>query len=716
MSRRTRRNQHLKPYSANFDPQEVESLGQQLCNKFGWETPHQFQLDGIGAQLTGRDAIVHVPTSSGKTAIAAGPFSLPSAANFITIFVIPLLALQEEMETSFASECNISAVAVNSQTIDNDPELLERIVRGEYRVLLISPESLLSPRFIERVLSLPEFANRVLSVVIDEAHCVSLYGAGFRKEYGRLPVVRTFLPQGVPFVGLSVTLTPKVLRDLEKRLELQANYHFINEGNDRLNVTLICRRCIHPLKSLLDSAFVIPSNTRVPSDIDKTFFYVDNVEGGTKAVDFLTSRLPEHLRDQGLIRPYNATFSKQYRTEVMRLFRLGIVRVLVCTDAAGMGCNIPDIDTVVQFRSTEDIAPLHQRGGRAARKKTRSGRFVVLAEPAAYDVDPTEPADVAILEPEPQKKTRKKKGKTNESRKGRTRQQFQGRPGTKKKKKIAKGAEPEPPVEPPVHDNSPGSGVYAFIQARTCRRQVLAKIFNNPAPKAELTVPCCDVCNPEVLDAVAPPPLQRQRRKYKPKAGEINRTLESALLLWREEVCERDFSYLSWAPDAILNDESIESIARRSDVRNKEKLQVILEGWGYWDEYGDELLDQIQGVLPEPPPAPPKRVRKVPAPRQKTTLVNNTRAGDAKVDMPIDSGKATRGRAKRRLPEDTETVVGTHSKRQKSGDSNTPNIENSLVAAETALIRIPAAPTHLQWGISAVRAAPGQTPVVLSQR
>ncbi|KAG8698171.1 hypothetical protein FRC09_007392 [Ceratobasidium sp. 395] len=703
ISRRARRSQRLKPYSVKFDQQEVESLSQQLCNKFGWEEPRQFQLDGIRAQLTGRDAIVHVPTSSGKTAIAAGPFVLPSAANFITIF-----------ETTFTSEFHIPAVAVNSQTIDNDPELLTRIKMGEYRVILISRESLVSPQFIERVLSQPVFANQVLSVVIDEAHCVSLYGAGFRKEYGRLPVVRTFLPQGVPFVGLSATLTPKVLRDLEKRLELQSDYHFINEGNDRPNVTLICRRCIHPLKSLLDSAFVVPSNTQFPSDIDKTFFYVDNVEWGTRVVDFLTSRLPEHVRDQGLIRPYNATFSTQYRTEAMRLFRLGVIRVLVCTDAAGMGCNIPDVDTVVQLKSPTDSASLHQRGGRTARKKTRKGRFVVLAEPAAYDVDPTEPADAGEAKLEPCTRGKKKNKKAKEFQKGHTQQRFRGRPGTKKKKKIAKGAEPEPPVEPVIQDDSPGSSVYAFIQARPCRRQVLAKIFNNPAPKTDLTVPCCDNCNPEVLDAVAPPPLQRRCRKYKPKAGEINCALESALLSWREEVCERDFSYLPVAPDAILNDECIESIARRSDSRKKEKLQLILEGWGYWDEYGDELLARIQVVLPEPP-APPKSTRRARVPNRKAQPSDKPPAGEAQ-DTPNNSSKATRGQAERKLPEDNTETVNTRSKRQKNSDTGAPNVEDSSVVSETVLVRIPPAPKHLQWGVSAVRAAPGQTPVVPSQQ
>jgi superfamily II DNA helicase RecQ len=217
---------------------------------------------------------------------------------------------------------------------------VQDIVKGRYRVILVSPESLLSPRFIKAVLSKAEFIKKVLSVVIDEAHCVSLYGAGFRKLYGSLSMIRNFLPQGMPIVALSATLTPQVHLDLVKRLEFPPNYVFVNEGNDRNNVTLVVRKCIHPLDSYRDTRFVIPPSVRAGLDILKTFLYVDSIDASTGIVDYLTGLLPDRLQDQGLIRPYNATFSADYRRDVMELFREGVVRVLVCTDAAGMVSRI----------------------------------------------------------------------------------------------------------------------------------------------------------------------------------------------------------------------------------------------------------------------------------------------------------------------------------------------------------------------------------------
>jgi superfamily II DNA helicase RecQ len=114
-------------------------------------------------------------------------------------------------------------------------------------------------------------------------------------------MLRTFLPQGVPFVALSATLTPCVRLDLCKHLELQSNYLFINEGNDRSNVTIICRECIHPLKSYVDIHFVVPSGIKEASRIPKTFVYADTVEDGTGIVDYLTECLPVNLQEKGLI-------------------------------------------------------------------------------------------------------------------------------------------------------------------------------------------------------------------------------------------------------------------------------------------------------------------------------------------------------------------------------------------------------------------------------
>ncbi|KAF8602551.1 P-loop containing nucleoside triphosphate hydrolase protein [Ceratobasidium sp. AG-I] len=575
-------------YSIRFSDEEIKSIEPQLCKKFGWNTVRPFQLNGIRALLQGRDTVIHVATSMGKTAVAAGPFALDSAAKLVVIYVIPLLALQDEMAVTFPKEFGVSAVAVNSQVTGSKPTLLQEVAEGKYQVILISPESLLSSRFINNVLSIPSFTQKVLSVVIDEAHCVSLHGAGFRKLYGWLAMLRNFLPQGVPFAALSATLTAHVQRDLCVRLEMHSNLLLINERNDRSNVTLVSRKCVHSLESYQDTRFVLPSVVKAALDIPKTFIYADDIDSGTGIVDYLNKCLPLELRDNGLIRPYNATFSTEYRREVMKCFREGIVRILVCTDAAGMGCNIPDIAVVVQWKVPESIEAFQQRAGRAARNKSLHGLAVLLAEPNAYLINPTEPA---ALSPD-----------KNEDKKKRSKRKRQGR-NTKKKIQQDPGAQPAEPAHPQITNNSPGGGIYAFVQTPLCRRAVLTTIFGNPPP-GDLTVPCCDYCDPSVLARVAPPPREKQRRATKPKKIELNHQLQLALVAWREEVCRRDYAHAFWTPDAFLDDKTIESIAGRSDIGTESNLAAVLRPcWRFWDQYGPELLAETStrtGRIPGP--------------------------------------------------------------------------------------------------------------------
>lgn len=207
---------------------------------------------------------------------------------------------------------------------------------GTYQIVVVSPEMLQSRRFVEKVLRKPEFGSRVLSVFIDEAHCVSHWGASFRKKYATIGIVRAFLPRSTPMIAVTATLTPKVHRDVLHKLEYDPdNYIFINEGNDRPNVAQIIRSMEHPMNSFRDIDFVIPELTS-PTDIPKAFVYVDDITIGGELSDYLNSRVDNKFRHLGLVRPYNAAMSKAYRKAALRLFKEGIVRVLVCTDAAGM--------------------------------------------------------------------------------------------------------------------------------------------------------------------------------------------------------------------------------------------------------------------------------------------------------------------------------------------------------------------------------------------
>lgn len=207
---------------------------------------------------------------------------------------------------------------------------------GEWQVVLISPEMLLSRRFIQLVLKNPEFGKRVLSVTVDEAHVVSHWGSEFRKKYGTLGIIRSFLPRGVPIVAVSATLPAKLRADVLAKLQFGDDYVNIDIGNDRDNVSIVVRAIHEPMNTYVDLDFVLGSNPNTPADIKKTFIYGDDININIEIEDHLDQSLPEHIRGQGLIRPYNAAHDKKYLKEVMDLFKRGVVRILICTDAAGM--------------------------------------------------------------------------------------------------------------------------------------------------------------------------------------------------------------------------------------------------------------------------------------------------------------------------------------------------------------------------------------------
>lgn len=214
---------------------------------------------------------------------------------------------------------------------------MQEVVGGEWQIVILSPEMLLSRKFIDGVLRRPEFGPRCLSIFIDEAHCISHWGASFRKAYSSIGIVRAFLPTNTPIVAVTATLTFIVHQDLLSKLQFDRNnYLFLNIGNDRPNVAQVVRAMEHPMNTFRDLDFLIPDAMSSPTDIKKVFLYSDDIKAGSLIVDHLNQRVDAKYRYLGLVRPYNATMSKKYRKQVMKLFRDGKIRILVSTDAAGM--------------------------------------------------------------------------------------------------------------------------------------------------------------------------------------------------------------------------------------------------------------------------------------------------------------------------------------------------------------------------------------------
>jgi superfamily II DNA helicase RecQ len=121
------------------------------------------------------------------------------------------------------------------------------VVAGEWQIVMLSPEMVLSRRFVDGVLRKSEFGSRCLSVFIDEAHCISHWGASFRKKYASIGIIRAFLPRCTSIIAVTATLTPRVRDDLITKLQFDRHsYTYRTIGNDRANVSMVIRAMEHP--------------------------------------------------------------------------------------------------------------------------------------------------------------------------------------------------------------------------------------------------------------------------------------------------------------------------------------------------------------------------------------------------------------------------------------------------------------------------------------
>ncbi|TFY59898.1 hypothetical protein EVJ58_g5478 [Rhodofomes roseus] len=609
--------------------EEVEHLSTLMQDRFRWpDKPRFFQVEGVKAQIEGIDAIIQAPTGSGKTAIAAGPHLWPGNEGMTTIMVCPLLALEEEMVTTFKTEFGLTAVAINGQNgLSVNRRLMHEIVRGDYRVILISPEMLLSQAFKDRVLHNSGFARRVLSVVVDEAHCVSHWGADFRKHYGSLGTVRAHLPSGTPVIAVTATLTARVRRDLHNQLHIpKIGSKFVNVGNDRPNVSIVVRACEYPQYTYADLDFILPETINNADDIPKTYLYVDNIEEGNNILDHLGALLQKrnpHLYECGILRPFNATMSSQYRTHAMAAFRsnadysqgdviadgmnIGPIRVLVCTDAAGMGCNVPDVDRVVQWKLPKTFSNFIQRAGRAARGRGRKGIAILLVEQSAYSVDlqvPPLPSDVN----EPVRRSKvvsergRGKGKSRAARKkASSPKEYAVMHGVNRGASAGDADDPlNASDQPEVDMEAADEGLLTFVQSTQCRRRVWRHVYECPSEESAspaTMVPCCDVCEPSLFDCARCPqsPNGNKLKKKARKQGLPDLAGQTALEQWRQKKLDDDHPDALFGPSAILSDTLIQRLTSVGPL-TRPAFSSILETWLWRDRYEAELADLLAGM------------------------------------------------------------------------------------------------------------------------
>ncbi|MFT5356781.1 MAG: ATP-dependent DNA helicase RecQ, partial [Polyangiales bacterium] len=321
---------------------------------FGFDNFRAGQAEAIGAAMRGDDAAVLLPTGAGKSLC----FQVPAIARARlghgpTLVVSPLIALMADQVDALRGR-GVRAGALNSHLSAGDArQMISDYEEGEIELLYVSPERAAQDGF-RRTLK----RRRPGFVAIDEAHCVSQWGHDFRPEYMQLAELREF--SDGPMMAVTATATPRVLKELVKRLGLESP-HVVRGDFRRPNlsfgVELIAKHDVRTARliELLDAA-----GLRGRTVGGKAIIYCSTRKH--------TEKVASDLASAGFSsRHYHAGRTKIQREKAQHAFAAGRVRVLVATSAFGMGIDFPDVRLVAHFQSPGSLEAYYQEAGRAGR-------------------------------------------------------------------------------------------------------------------------------------------------------------------------------------------------------------------------------------------------------------------------------------------------------------------------------------------------------------
>ncbi|KAF8064097.1 P-loop containing nucleoside triphosphate hydrolase protein [Lyophyllum atratum] len=573
-----------KDYSSEQTRLKLQTL---FRERFG-KDPYQWQVDVTEALLLGLDCVVIAGTGAGKTMPFMMPLLLDKDKSILIIS--PLKVLQADQAERF-EVMELSAAAVNGDTWSAD---------------------------LQRVTS-PAFSDRVCAVVVDEAHCISQWGGDFRKNYGVLQKLRGLFPPNIPFLATSATLPPDALREVRASLAIDSDSSFfLNLGNDRPNITYSAQSMksssdFNALRPLLSQSI----NPTSHDNLIKTIVFMNTIPSTQIAQHTIRSWFPRQLRK--FVDCVHARRSPKAKRRSMRRFRQGKTRILVATEVAGMGADIPDIVQVIQFGIPSSLSVWIQRAGRAGRSPEINARAILLYEESMFK--------------------RKRRRRTKPA-PGAFEEGSDADPGIGHESEVDdhgednQGEDDEGPSDEEDDGKEWGKKVEEnlrrWIETAHCRRDIADEYFDNPPERKHPTGPCCDNCavdyrlqspksmlqRPSTPERPTTPPgsvhstpskstnvhgkrPMQSHEDYLPakRRGDHLKDARAALEAWRFDVKRNRYTPSPFTAATILPDPVITTLASNG-VGSVDDIPVLLKAtvWPLVHRHGQEVLAVLRQI------------------------------------------------------------------------------------------------------------------------
>ena len=317
-----------------------------LREYWGYDAFRPMQEDIVRAAVSGKDVLAILPTGGGKSVC----FQVPALMRpGIALVVTPLIALMKDQVQNLSAR-GIKALAVYTGMSRSEVDrTLNNAAYGDFKFLYLSPERLGTAMFRQYVKEMD-----VNYIVVDEAHCISQWGYDFRPDYLKIGELREAL-EDVPVIALTATATPKVADDIMDRLCFREKL-LLKSGFERPNLSYVVRHAEDKLGQLLNICNGVKGTGIV---------YVRNRKKCEELSAFLSS--------SGIAASfYHAGLGSWSRSDRQEKWKSGEIRVMVCTNAFGMGIDKPDVRFVAHYDVPDSPEAYFQEAGRAGRDGKRS--------------------------------------------------------------------------------------------------------------------------------------------------------------------------------------------------------------------------------------------------------------------------------------------------------------------------------------------------------